>query len=664
MSRSLRTKLLTSFLLIIAVLAIAEGFFIVINFNIIARYEQLANTMTSEYGLIDATTNTIEAFKNFTKDASYGAKRSAFFDARNQLKSLLTELDTSITDPDSRAAYIGAENTINNVLTEVNTGFDEVLDGDYSNTTAHYDAANHLNDFVRSNTTELLLKQLAYAKTLETGIREVQIWSEVIGLLMFALILAGCLWYSVSFSSRLIGPLSNLTRLAKKIEGGDLQAAPDQTLLQGDDEVASLANSFNTMVLSLRQDIKKLQEYNVEIKNSRNRLKSEKNKLQQYLDIAGVIVLIFSPENNHVFLINKKGREILGIQAAEIMGRDWVSLFVAKASRVKTKSFLNLFAGGLTPANDTLENVLVTKGQKEKNIVWHFSPLQKETGAVEAILATGVDVTELTAAKITINQLKEVDRLKNEVMNIATHELKTPLISIVGLSEVMEKKPENLPPDYRNYISIIHQEGTKLANLIKSMLAASRNELGQVATVKEPVDLAELLRSLETPLKVLTKRTDSQIIFKIKNLTAQLASDKDKISQVIYNFVDNAVKYGPKNQTITITLSQPEPQTAKVEVAGAGPGISPDDQKKLFLKFSQLEPSLSRSQDGMGLGLYICKQNIENLGGQIGVVSQPKQGATFYFTLPLNSTVAPSPVSSPAPRTAKPKPTSKNKVKL
>ena len=73
----------------------------------------------------------------------------------------------------------------------------------------------------------------------------------------------------------------------------------------------------------------------------------------------------------------------------------------------------------------------------------------------------------------------------------------------------------------------------------------------------------------------------------------------------------------------------------KVEVSGAGQGIPKEMQNKLFMKFSQLEPSLSRSQDGMGLGLYICKQNIENLGGKVGVESKINQGATFYFTLPI-----------------------------
>jgi PAS domain S-box-containing protein len=170
-------------------------------------------------------------------------------------------------------------------------------------------------------------------------------------------------------------------------------------MLDGDDEVASLAKSFNTMVLSLRQSIQKLQEYNIEIKDSSNRLKSEKNKLQQYLDIAGVIVLIFSPDTNKVLLINKKGRELLGVELSDIVSQDWVSTYVSKDGRTQTKSFLNIFLSGINPVNDTLENILVAKDKKEKNIVWHFSTLKNNNGAVEAVLATGADVTELKAAQ-------------------------------------------------------------------------------------------------------------------------------------------------------------------------------------------------------------------------------------------------------------------------
>ncbi|MFA5184191.1 MAG: ATP-binding protein [Patescibacteria group bacterium] len=635
MHKSIRVKLLTAFLTIIAVFTIAEGFFIVVNFNIINRYKDLSDTMVSEYRIIGETSSLIESFKDFVKYPNDSWQKAKVFDTRAGLRALLIKIDGAIVDSDSRVAFNGLRNTVNQVIAEIDDGADEVLRGDYSETTTHYDNANRLNKFVQDNTTNLLLRQLAYAKSLETEIGQIQIWSEIIALLIFLFVAAGSIWYAVLFSKKLVTPLISLTRLAKAIEGGDLKAMVEKEVLTGDDEVTSLANSFNMMIFSLRQSIKKLQEYNIEVKDSRNRLKAEKNKLQQYLDIAGIIVLIFSPHNHNVFLINKKGREILGIQPEEIMGKDWVSLFVSRNSRLKTKSFLNLLISGAPARDDTLENVLVTKDNKEKNIVWHFSVLKNENGVPEAILATGVDVTELTMAQVTIEQLREVDRLKNEVMNIATHELKTPLISIVGLSEVMEKKPESLSSDYRNYISIIHQEGVKLTNLIKSMLSASRNELGRIALVKEKFNLAELILSLETSLQVLVKRTDSKIAFDIQVKEAILESDKAKISQVIYNFVDNAVKYGPRQQTISIALAQSAPDTVKVSVTGAGAGISEDDQKKLFMKFSQLEPSLSRSQDGMGLGLFICKQNIEHLNGQIGVFSQPNQGATFYFTLPL-----------------------------
>jgi signal transduction histidine kinase len=200
----------------------------------------------------------------------------------------------------------------------------------------------------------------------------------------------------------------------------------------------------------------------------------------------------------------------------------------------------------------------------------------------------------------------------------------------------MEQKPTDLSDEYKNYISIIHKEGLKLTELIKTMLVANRNEIGKIAVTKEKFNLIDLIVSLKTPLDMLAKRTKSKINFNLQAKEAPVNSDKAKISQVIYNFIDNAVKYGPKQQIINITASLIDNKFIKIEVNNSGSSISKEMQKKLFIKFSQLEPSLSRSQEGIGLGLYICKQNIEALGGQIGVTSEPEQGTTFYFTLPLN----------------------------
>jgi len=631
--QGIKKKLLTSFFAIIILLLISEGFFVTMDYIILSKYTTLTNNIVLEYGLIDSTANLLTSYNNRIKSPTDKTEIAKFNANYSDTQNLLVKLKNSIVDIKSKAAFVGLENNINDIFFNIEIGVNNLASGDYLEAVGRYDAANRKSSFVKENTTDLLLKEIDYAKNLQVGIENVKTMSQLIAIILLILTTIGCIWYAIYFSNKLIMPLTGLTKLAKNIEEGNLNATVDKTLLVGDDEVASLANSFNTMVLSLKTNIEKLKEYNKEIKNSRNRLKLEKDKLQKYLDTAGVIVLIFDFDNK-VFLINKKGREILGVTYPEIIGKDWVTEYVARKNQIQTRSMLAFLMNHTAPV-DTVENVIIAKDKTEKNIVWHFSILQNENNMAQSVLATGVDITELTKAKITISQLKEVDKLKNEVLNIATHELKTPLISIVGLSEVMEKKPGTIPAEYQNFISIIHSEGMKLNNLIKTMLTASRNEVGKTSVFKEKFDLVELAKSLETSLSMLIKRSDSKIKFNIKIKDLIIESDKAKISQVIYNFVDNAVKYGMDKQTIEISVFLPDEKTVRVEVKGNGQGISKDMQKKLFIKFSQLEPSLSRSQDGMGLGLYICKQNIDNLGGEIGVESEVNQGATFFFTLPL-----------------------------
>lgn len=630
---SIKKKLLSSFLAIIGILLISEGFFIAMNYILLSKYMALSNNMISEYRLIDDTASLVNSFNKLTKSPTDNIEIERFNQLSAYTKSSLSALGKVIVGSESKLAFIGLENNINDILFDIEIGISNLKTGNYLQAISRYEAADRKNSFVRENTINLLLYELEYAKDLQIELENVRKLGQIIAIILFTITVGGCIWYAIVFSKRLIMPLLKLTKLAKAIEDGNLAVEVDKKLFKSNDEVATLAHSFNTMVISLRRNIKQLQKFNLEIKKSRNYLKAERNKLQQYLDIAGVIVLVFD-YNNKVLLINKKGCEILNINAAELIGKNWINEYVAEKYQKQTSSFLAYLIANTAPM-ETLENVVVSRDKLEKNIVWHFSILKDENNSPPAILATGVDVTELTKAKMTISQLKEVDKLKNEVLNIATHELKTPLISVVGLSEVMEKQPKNIPPEYQNFISIIHSEGLKLTNLIKTMLTASRNEVGKTAAVKEEFDLVNLVSSLKTSLSMLAKRTDSKISLNLQEKSINLNSDKAKISQVIYNFVDNAVKYGPKEQAIVISLFKPDTKSVQVEVKGAGHGISKELQKNLFNKFSQLEPSLSRSQDGMGLGLYICKQNIENLGGQIGVKSELDQGATFYFTLPL-----------------------------
>lgn len=513
----LRGKLLLSFLTVIGCIVIAGGFFMGADYLIIEKYRATSTIMIAEYRLAEDTDSLIENFNGLIKYNKDQDRIMRFIDTRTELNALLATLDDSITEYDRRVIYLGLRNNIQSVIAECDRGVNAVLAGNYEEVTASYDEARRQNTFVKENATNLLMKQLEYAQSLQEKINQVQAASQIISIIFFFAVTISCVLYAFLFSRRLISPLTALTKLAKKVKRGDLHAISDIKLLETGDEVGVLAESFDTMVTSLSNSIHKLQNYN------------EKLVAAQ--------------------------REI------------------------------------------TIES------------------------------------QEIANQVATITELKKLDRLKNEVLNIATHELKTPLISIVGLSEIMQKQGKNFTEEQKKYLGIIHDEGAKLTGLIRNMLTSIKQDNGQMVGAKEEFDIRELILSLKTSLDMIVKRTSSKVEMRLPETGVKVISNRESISQVIYNLVDNAVKYGPENQIINLTLDLPYGRFARVLVADSGAGISTEAQQKLFLKFSQLEPSLNRSKEGMGLGLYICKKTIEELGGIIGVDSQLGKGSTFYFTV-------------------------------
>jgi len=363
-------------------------------------------------------------------------------------------------------------------------------------------------------------------------------------------------------------------------------------------------------------------------------LQEAKNKLQTYFDTAGVIILVLNPELK-ILLINAKGCDILGYTLNEVLGKDWCTNFIPKGNRAEIKSCFEKLITEKVRGIQYCEGPILTKEGEKRFIAWHNTLLKNGQGQIQAILSTGGDITELTQAKSTIQQLKEFDRLKDDFLNIATHELKTPLTSIVGLSEIMKEQKSYLDPKYKNYINIIYEEGLKLTHIIKRILMVTRFESGRETVNIESFNLANFVSQLLVNLNIIANKRKMKVVTNVEEKSLVLRSDKEKISQLIYNLLDNAIKYGPEGQTITINILKPEKDWVKIEVKDEGPGIPPESQKKIFTKFAQLEPSLNRSQEGTGLGLYICKLIVDKLGGTIGVKSTLGKGSTFYFILPI-----------------------------
>jgi PAS domain S-box-containing protein len=373
------------------------------------------------------------------------------------------------------------------------------------------------------------------------------------------------------------------------------------------------------------------------LKQAEIKLRAEKAKLEKYFDIIGIIVIVIGTKGE-IFLLNKKGCEMLGYQPSEVVGKNWITDFLSKDKKAKPGNFL----GGLLKDgtdNAYFEHSVFTKDGKEKKITWGSIPIRDEAGNVQAFLCAGEDVTILRQAEVTITQLKEFDRLKDEFLNIAAHELKTPLTSIIGLSEIIKAQKTCLPSQMAEYPDIIYNEGLRLGRVVRRILTITRYESGKEVIHPEPINLTAFVSSLLPGFNILTKDKKVTIATNLKEENMQIESDKEMISEVIINLVDNSIKYGPENQTITISAyridSGIDKERVRIEVADQGPGIPPDSINKLFNKFSQLEPSLSRSQEGSGLGLYICNLLVEKLGGRIGVESEVGKGSKFFFNLPL-----------------------------
>lgn len=307
----IKNKILISFFAVIITLIISSGFFMAVDYIILSRYMTLTDNMISEYKLIGNTSALMESFNKRIKSPYDTKEVSNFNNIYFETKQLINKLRGVIVDRESQIIFSGLENNANDVFFDIENGVSNLTGGDYLEALNSYDDANRKSEFVKENVNRLLLNELEYARKLQIEIERIRVLSKLAASLFLLFTLIGCIFYVLKFSKKIVSPLVKLTKLAKVIEGGNYKVTVGSDLLSGDDEVASLANSFNTMVVSIRNSVDKLKEYNQEVKNSQSLLEIEKNKLQKYLDEAGVIVLIFD-NNNKVLLINKRGQGNFG----------------------------------------------------------------------------------------------------------------------------------------------------------------------------------------------------------------------------------------------------------------------------------------------------------------------------------------------------------------
>ena len=231
----------------------------------------------------------------------------------------------------------------------------------------------------------------------------------------------------------------------------------------------------------------------------------------------------------------------------------------------------------------------------------------------------------------TVDRLRELDRLKDEFIAITSHELRTPLASVYGAAMTLQRR-ELADEQRESLLGVIYRESGRLARLVDQVLWASKLETARGMPEIENFDPVELVDDVVAAEHAHLPPTVSLTVA-MDDAAPRVAADGEKVKQVLVNLIDNAVKYSTDRGAIEVSLRTVE-DCVRFSVRDDGLGIPLVEQPRIFDKFHRLDPDMTRGVGGTGLGLYICKQLVDQMNGRIWVASREGEGSTFAFELP------------------------------
>ena len=283
--------------------------------------------------------------------------------------------------------------------------------------------------------------------------------------------------------------------------------------------------------------------------------------------------------------------------------------------------------------------------------------------AMKALMTRQLHVESITASynelsdanrqlRHSLERLQEVDRMKSSFLAMVSHELKTPLTSVIGYSEMlMEGVAGDLNPDQQKYLGTIKGKGESLLDLIGSLLDLTRMESGAMELEKATLDIRHLVEESVSSVIPQAQKKKIRLRRAIADELPRIKGDHDKLAQVLVNLLGNAVKFTAEAGSVEIIadwwkgpapgspdegarFGPPEEDFLRFQVTDDGIGIPEDQVNRIFESFYQVDSTITREYGGTGLGLAITKKLVEAHGGYITVESQPGRGTRFTVLLP------------------------------
>lgn len=415
---------------------------------------------------------------------------------------------------------------------------------------------------------------------------------SIAGILLLSL---GLTFLVSMFVSR---PLTEMSAIAKSMAQGDFSK---KAAIHARDEIGELAYSLNVM--------------SEEIKEKIGKVDSERAKLDLVLSsmFEGVIVtddkekiILMNPSLRKIFLvdINPEGKKPL-----EVIRNTAVQDIVDKIVQAKQ----GLATEEIT-VNIPEERILKVNG---------VSIIRNDK--FEGAILVFHDITEL----------RRLEQIRQDFVANVSHELRTPIASIKGYAETLLEGALEDKDNAKEFINIIYQDSNRLANLINDLLDLSKIESGKMKMNLIPLDPVSVIRRAVSIIENQAKAKSISLKLDIPSGLPKVKADETRISQVMINLLDNAVKYTPENGSVTV-VARAVNNTLQIDVADTGMGISEKDIPRIFERFYRVDKARSRELGGTGLGLSIVKHIVSAHGGQVWVKSELGFGSTFSFTIPLS----------------------------
>ena len=422
--------------------------------------------------------------------------------------------------------------------------------------------------------------------------------SNIYKIIIYSLLIGGLISLALgalvgrSFSA----PLSEMKSLAQKIVHGDFS---HRIRIRSKDEIGQLAESLMEMSEQLEKKIKAITE--------------DKNKMEAILSSMREGVIVFD-KNENILLFNSSLYQMLELRSEKYIGKPFWEII--------SNNEINSILKQTLKKKDSISGQVSLLYPEARIIQIQTSPINDNQGRLLGIVGVFHD----------ISNLKKLEKARSEFIANISHELKTPITSIIGFVETLRNGAVDDLKKRDEFLNIIYSHSQRLNNLLNDILSLSRIEFREIKMNFQPVSVKEILDNAQALYKNKIESKKQSLQVHIPSKLPLVFSDPEMIAQAFSNLIDNAIKFTPERGKIMVKAQETD-DFIRTDVTDTGIGMAEKHLSRIFERFYRVDKARSREMGGTGLGLAIVKHIVQANKGRITVDSQPGKGSTFSVFL-------------------------------